>query len=42
MIAEVLEEPPASIFKVEVSEMRMWPGYIGTMTQKVVIQKHKG
>lgn len=41
MIAEVLEEPPASIFKVEVSEMRMWPGYVGTMTQKVVIQKHR-
>lgn len=34
IIAETLEEPPASIFKVEVSEMMMWPDYVGTMTQK--------
>lgn len=41
MNTEVLEEPAASMFKVEVSKMKMWPGYVGTMTQNLVIQKHR-
>lgn len=41
MNTELPEEPGASIFKIEVIEMMMWPDYAGKMTQNLVIEKHR-
>jgi hypothetical protein len=35
------EEPVAFILKVKVKMVRVWPGYIGSLTWTVIIHNHR-